>query len=124
MAGEILGVSVPSAERHLDAAHADFDQSPRREAAAAERRVAIIGPQRRRFAGNVERFQLLGRHHPPGVGHRRFVARRGNVALPSGREGLLDDLQIVQSFAHCAAATRDAMSGTFSRGSNVLNASY
>ena len=64
----IVHVRVPAVERHLDAAHADFDQPPRGQAAAAEGAVAVFGEDAGRLLRDVEGLELLGGHHHAGAG--------------------------------------------------------
>ena len=86
-------VSQPS-ERHLDAAHADFDQPAGGQAAAAERRVAVLGADARGLLRDVERLELLGAHHHAGAGERLAVQRGVDAGSPAAGEGPLEDLQV------------------------------
>ena len=66
----VIDMSIPAAERHLDAAHADLDEPAGGQAAAAEGSVAVLGEHAGGLLRDVERLELLGGHHHPGTGER------------------------------------------------------
>ena len=77
---EVVGVGIPAIESHLDAAYADLDEPASGQAAAAERRIAILGAQAFRFVRHVERLELLGGHHRASTGERLAVQGRHRCA--------------------------------------------
>ena len=81
----VIDMSIPTAERDLDAAHADLDQPARGEAAAAERRIAVLGGDARGLLRDVECLELLGGHHHAGTGERLAVQGRLDAAAGRGR---------------------------------------
>ena len=91
----VVDVGVPAVERDLDAAHADLDQPACGQAAAAERRVAVLGADRGRLLRHVERLELLGGHHRAGAGERLAVQGGLDAASPAAGEGPLDDVQVL-----------------------------
>ena len=90
----VVDVRIPAIERDLDAAHADFDQPPGGQAAAAERRVAVLFPKALGLLRDVERLELLRAHHHPRAGERLAVQRGVDPVLAAAGEGALEDLQI------------------------------
>ena len=87
-------VGVPAVQGHLDAAHADFDQPPRGQAAAAERRIAVFFAKAFGLLRDVERLELFRAHHHPCAGERFAVQRGVDPGLAAAGEGALEDLQI------------------------------
>ena len=90
----VIRVRVPTTERDLDAAHADFDEFPSGQTAATERGIAVSFAQFDRLASNVERAKLLRRHHRAGVLHQPAMQCSLDGAPTPCRERFFDDVEI------------------------------
>ena len=119
----VVGMGVPAVEGDLDAAHAHLDQPPRRQAAPAKRRVAVISAQ---ASGSCETSKAFNCSELIMTRARRdgLAVQGGSRASPAAGEGALDDVQIADALPSRPAGTRAATSGSLPRGSPVRKASY